>query len=167
MILGNLGNMKQCIYTLLKLYKCTKVSHSCNLTGYYIANCKLGCCILPWILIFKLHAECNFGSGNILNKSLNHITGLKYLLRILNSSPGHLRNMKKSVCTTDINKYTKVCYVLNGSFNNVTNMDALKKLLLLLLLFSYKKLSAVTDITSSLRIVFADYKFNFLSCILG
>ena len=73
--------------------------------------------------------------------------------------------MKQSVCTTQIDKSAEIRYILNGSFNNIAFMDSFQKFLLHFSFLSNDKLLAVADISSSLRIVLADYEFNILSCI--
>ena len=95
-----LRNMKKCIYTRLKLYECSKVCHSGNLTLHDSTNIVLTVCIQPRILILELQAQCNLVILDILDEYLCHITNLEYLARILNTSPRHLRDMKKTVCTT-------------------------------------------------------------------
>ena len=57
--------------------------------------------------------------------------------------------------------------VLNNTVNNIAFVNSLEELFLDLSLLSCNQLSAVTDVSSSLRVVFADYKFNFLTCIFG
>ena len=85
---------------------------------------------------------------------------------MLNTSPGHLRNMKQTVCSAKVYKCTEIGNVLNGSFYNVSLVDALEQLFLHLSFLSYEKLSSVTDNSSSLRIELCDYELNLLSCIL-
>ena len=41
MLSGNLGNMKQCVYTRLQLYKCAEVCHTCHTSLYDVAYCIL------------------------------------------------------------------------------------------------------------------------------
>ena len=50
MLSGNLGNMKQSIYARLKLYKCAKVSHTCDTAFYYVAHSIFVSSVQPWIL---------------------------------------------------------------------------------------------------------------------
>ena len=75
--------------------------------------------------------------------------------------------MKETVCAANINKRTEIRHVLHNAFHHIANMDALKKLSLQLRLLGHEKLLTITDISSSLRIVLADYKLNLLACILG
>ena len=84
---------------------------------------------------------------------------------MLNTSPGHLRNMKQTVCSAKVYKCTEIGNVLNGSFYNVSLVDALEQLFLHLSFLSYEKLSSVTDNSSSLRVELCDYEFNLLICI--
>ena len=38
--------------------------------------------------------------------------------------------MKETICTSDVDKCAKVCYILNNAFYYIPNVDAFKKLLL-------------------------------------
>ena len=122
--------MKECIHTGLKLYESAKVSHSCHLTCNNISYCILAVGILPGICILKFQAECNLITGNLFNKGLYLISYLEYLLGIFDTSPGHFGNMKETICTSDVDKCAKVCYILNNAFYYIPNVDAFKKLLL-------------------------------------
>ena len=86
---------------------------------------------------------------------------------MLNSSPGHLGDVKQTVCTAQIDECTEIGYILNNAVNNIAFVNSLEELFLNLSLLSCDQLSAVTDVSSSLRIVLADNEFNLLTCILG
>ena len=86
---------------------------------------------------------------------------------MFNSAPGHLGDVKQSVCAAKIDKCTKISYVLNNTFYDIAFFDLLKEFLLQLSLLGYDQLFTVADISSSLGIVLADHEFNLLSCILG
>ena len=167
MLPGNLGNMKQCVHTWLQLYKCAEISHTCHTAVYHVANRILVSCVDPWISLRELKAQGNFLSLNILNQYPYLVPCLEYLLRILNTAPAHLGNMKKSVCTAQINECAEVGYVLNGSVNGIAWLDSCEQFFFQLRLLCNQKLFPVADDSSSLRIEFCDNKINILSCILG
>ena len=74
--------------------------------------------------------------------------------------------MKKSVYSAEIDKCTEICYVLNCSFDHITDFKFSEEFFLLFCSFSNKKLSSVTDDTVSSWIEFADNKFDFLIFVL-
>ena len=68
MIVRNLRNMKQCVYTRLKLYKCAEVCHTCHTTLYDIAYCILVSSGQPRILILELQAQSDLLTLDILDQ---------------------------------------------------------------------------------------------------
>ena len=86
---------------------------------------------------------------------------------MFNSAPGHLGDVKQSICAAKIDKCAEISYVLNNAFNDIAFFDLLKEFLLQFSLLGYDQLFTVADISSSLGIVLADHEFNLLSCILG
>ena len=98
------------------LNKCAEVCHSFLYFALYnVADCELLCCAVPRILCRELHAECNLILIDIFDEYANLIAYLEYLLWALYSAPGHLGNMKQTVCSAKINKRTEICYILNCS----------------------------------------------------
>src|SRR5699024_2472076 len=92
---------------------------------------------------------------------------MEQFLRIIDTSPGHLGNMKQSVYSAEIDKCTEICNILYNTFYCITCMQVCKNLFLFFCFLSNKKLSSVTDDTVSSRIELADYKFNLLSLIFA
>ena len=95
------------------------------------------------------------------------IAGLEYLLRILNTAPGHLGNMKQAVSAAQVYECTEVGNVLNSTLYGVTCMDALEELFLKLSLLSNHKLLSVADDSSSLRVELSDNEIDILTCVFG
>ena len=104
---------------------------------------------------------------DIFDHHFYFISNLEDLLRILNTSPRHLRDMKKSVYSAKVDECSEICNVLYSSFHSVTYVNLSKQFFLFFSTFSNKKLSSVTDHTISSRIKLADYEFNFLSLIFA
>ena len=159
--------MKKSVNTRCKFNKCTKVCHTCNLASYYITYCKFLICCKPWILLRELQRKGNLVTIDIFDQNSQLLSNCEYFLRILNSAPGHLRNVKKSVSSAKINKCTEICNILNNAFYLIANMDLLHKLFLFLSLLSNQKLLAITNNTTSSRIKLSDHKLDLLSCIFG
>ena len=95
------------------------------------------------------------------------VTGLEYLLRILNTAPGHLGNMKQAVSAAQVYECTEIGNVLNSTLYGVTCMDALEELFLKLSLLSNHKLLSVADDSSSSRIELCDNEFDLFISIFG
>ena len=167
MLSGNLGYVKQCVHARLQLYECAEVCHSCYLTGNYIAYCILICSVQPRILILELQAQGDLGVTDILNQDIELLANLEYLLRVLYASPGHLRDMKQTVCSAQIYECTEIGYVLNNALYHIAYMDALEELFLLLCLLSNDQLLAVTDDTTTARIELCNYEADLLAFILS
>ena len=85
---------------------------------------------------------------------------------MLNTSPGHLGDMKQTICAAQIYECTEIGNVLYNAFYNVTFMDSCEQCSLLFCLLGNNQLLAIADISSSLRIVLADNEFDLLICIL-
>ena len=117
--------MKKCIYTRCKLYECTEVCHTCNFTFNYVSYSEVLSCCEPWICFWEFKGKCDLLSVDLFDKNFNFIANSEYFLRVLYSAPGHFGNVKKSVCSAQIDECTEICNVLNCSFNCVTNMDSL------------------------------------------
>ena len=143
--------MKQCVHTWLQLNKRAK---SVIRALYHHVNRILVSCVDPWLASGNLRLQGNFLSLDILNQHL--VPCLEYLLRIL--SPSSSRNMKKSVCTAQINECAEVGYVLNGSVNSIAWLDSCEQFFFQLRLLCNQKLFPVADDSSSLRIEFCDNK---------
>ena len=167
MISGNLRYMKQCVYTRLQLNKCAKVSHTCYSTLYFIAYCIFLSSIEPRICIIKLKAQSNLGIFDLFDQNSQFLTNLEHLLRMLNTTPGHLRDMKQTISSAQIYECTKVSNIFNNTFYNISFMDTLEEFFLHLCFLSNQKLFSVTDDSSSLRIEFSDYKLNLLISIFA
>lgn len=167
MLPGNLGYVKQCVHTWLQLNKRAEISHTCHTAVYHVANRILVSCVNPWISLRELKAQGNLLSLDILNQYSYLIPCPEYLLRILNTAPAHLGNMKKSVCAAQIDKRAKVSYVLNCSVNRIAWLDSCEQFFFQLRLLCNQKLFPVADDSSSLRIEFCNNKINILSRILG
>ena len=75
--------------------------------------------------------------------------------------------MKQSICSAQIDKCTKVCYVLYHALYGITNVDSLEQLFLHLSLLSNHQLLSVTDHSSSLRIEFSNYELDLLTSVFG
>ena len=103
---------------------------------------------------------------DIFDHHFYFISNLEDLLRILNTSPRHLRDMKKSVYSAKVDECSEICNVLYSSFHSVTYVNLSKQFFLFFSTFSNKKLSSVTDDTVSSWIEFADNKFDFLIFVL-
>ena len=150
MLSGNLRNMKQCVYARLQLYECAKVCHTCY--TYPLLHCLLHICQQRSATDSDPRTS---GSGrswsslDILDQDSQLLANLEYLLRILNTSPGHLRDVKQTICSAQVDECTKIGNVLYNALYHIAYMDALEELFLHLCLLSNKKLLAVTDDSSS------------------
>ena len=78
-----------------------------------------------------------------------------------------LRDVKKSVCSAEVDECTEICNILNNTLNFVTNVALSKKLFLFLSFLSKKKLFAVTDDTASSWVELCDNELDLLICIFG
>ena len=87
MIFGDLGYVKQCIYSRCKFNKCSEICHTCNFSCYNVAYSKIFCCIYPWICLRELQAECNFCITDVFYENFQLITNMEYFLWIINTSP--------------------------------------------------------------------------------
>ena len=76
--------------------------------------------------------KCDLVSVDIFDKNCNFITYVEYLLRVLYSAPGHLRDVKKSVCSAEVDECTEICNILNNTLNLIAYVDLSKKLFLFL-----------------------------------
>jgi len=75
--------------------------------------------------------------------------------------------MKKSVCSAEINECTEIGNVLDNTVYDIANLDLAEESLLHLFLLSCKKLLAVSDASSLVRIVLNDNEVDFLSEIFA
>ncbi len=157
--------MKQSVYARLQLNKCTEVSHSCNTTGYNVAYCVLLSSVQPRILIRELQAQSDLVAADVFDQDFQFLANLEYLLRVLYAAPGHLRDMKQTVSSAQIDECTEIGYVLNSSLYHIAYMDALEESFLHLSLLSNDKLLAVTDDSSSSRIELCDNELDLLTSI--
>ena len=167
MLSGNLRNMKQRVDSGSKLYECAKICHTGNFTLYNIACGKFLSRCKPRILLREFQRKGDLLTVDLFDKDFQFLSNCKYLLRILHSAPGHLRDMKQAVRAAKINKSAEICNVLHNACHNVACMDSLHKLFLFLSLLSKKKLLAVTDDAASSGIELSDHEFDLLSRILG
>ena len=159
--------MKKCIDSRCQLNECTKICHTCNFTSYNVAYCEFLSSCKPWILFREFHGQCDLVSVDLFDHNFNFVTNVEYFLRVLYSAPGHFGDMKKSVCSTEIDECTEICNVLNNACNNITNVDSLHKFFLFFCFLSKKKLFTVTDDTASSWVEFCDNEFDLLICIFG
>ena len=157
--------MQQGIHTRLQLYKGAKISHTCYLTGNDIACSEFLSGIQPWILVREFQAQSNLFTLDILNKDFQFFTNFKYFLRIFYMTPGHLRNMKQTVCSAQINECTEISHILHNTLNHIADCNAFKQRFLQFRFSGYQKLFAVTDNSSSSRIELGNYKLDFLARI--
>ena len=164
---GDLRYMKKCIYSRCKLNKCTEICHTCNFTFYYVSYCEVLSSCKPWVLLREFKGKCDLISVDIFDKNCNFIAYVEDFLRVLYSAPGHLRDVKKSVCSAEVDECTEICNILNNTLNFVTNVDLSKKLFLFLSFLSKKKLFTVTDDTASSWVELCDNELNLLICIFG
>ena len=65
-----------------------------------------------------------------LIRTCSSLAYLEYFLRILNMSPGHLRDMKQTICTAQVDECTEIGNILYNTFYRITNMDSLEQLFL-------------------------------------
>ena len=158
--------MKQSVYARLQLNKCTEVSHSCNTTGYNVACCVFLSSGQPRVLISKFQAQSDLVAADVFDQDFQFLANFEGLLRVLYAAPGHLRDMKQSVSSAQIDECTEIGYILNSSLNYIANMDSLEESFLHLGFFSNQKLLAVTDDSSSSRIELADNELDLLTSIL-
>ena len=159
--------MKKSIYSRCKLNKCTEICHTCNFTLYYVSYCEVLSSCKPWVLLREFKGKCDLVSVDIFDKNCNFITYVEYLLRVLYSAPGHLRDVKKSVCSAEVDECTEICNILNNTLNFIAYVDLSKKLFLFLSFLSKKKLFAVTDDTASSWVELCDNELDLLICIFG
>ena len=80
---GDLGDMKQCIDTGLKLYECAEIGHSCYSACNLCSDCILLCSAFPGILLGELQGQSDLGALDILNQDAKILTNLEDLLGIL------------------------------------------------------------------------------------
>ena len=166
MLSGNLRDMKQGIDTGLQLYKRAKIGHSCDLACDNRADCILLCCANPRILIRELQGKSNLLALDILHENSQLLANLEDLLRILDSAPAHLADMEKTVSTAEIDERAEVGDILHRALDNIAHLQRGEQLFLLLCSLRNQELLAVTDISSSVRIVLNDHKTDLLILIL-
>ena len=159
--------MKKCVYAWLQLNKCAEIRHTRHTAYYNITNSILLCCLYPWIRLRELKTQCNLLTLDILDQDPHLVSGLEYLLRVLNTAPAHLRNMKQSIRSAQVNECTEICHILNSSFHCITNLDSGEQFFFQLCLLCNQQLLSVANDPSSLGIELCNHKFNVLSGILG
>src|SRR5699024_4279462 len=167
MLSGNLGYMQQSVNTRLQFYESTEISHTCNGSLYNISHCVFLSSVQPWILLREFHGQSDLVTVDVFDQNFYVIANFEDFLRIFHTSPGHLRNMKQSVCAAQIDKCAEIGYVLDNTLYCVSHSDACKQLFLHFLLLFYNQLFSVADDSSSSRIELSDHKFDFLICIFG
>ena len=74
---------------------------------------------------------------------------MEVLVRVLNSAPGHLGDMKKTVCAAEIDKCAEICDVLDNTFDSVARLDSCEELLGSLCLSLRDQVTAIADDSSS------------------
>ena len=119
--------MEKRINTGLQLNERAEIRHTGNPSRYHIACCVLLSGVSPRIGLRELHGKSDLLAVNILNQGCYLVANLEYLLRALNSAPGHFGNMKQSVSSAQINKCSEIRYIFNGSFHSLANSDSLKE----------------------------------------
>ena len=89
--------MEQCIDSGLKLNKCAKIGHSCDLTGNNLVNCILALGIIPGIGISELKRKCDLLLLNILNQNFPVLSIILIHIKILvKDMPGLLHDITAS-----------------------------------------------------------------------
>ena len=164
---GNLRYMKQCVYSGRKLYEGAKICHTRHSSGDHGTNRKILGSMCPRIGLRELQAECYLCIVDILNKNLQVVADLEDLLRILDSSPGHLGNMEQAVNAAQVHKRTEVRYILHYTLDRISNLQTREQLSLLLCTLRNQKLPSVTDDTVSSRIEFTDHELNLFSVVFA
>ena len=159
--------MKECVNSRCKLNESTEVCHARYLSCNNFSYREILSCVHPRICLRELKAERDLRVMDIFYEYFQLIAYMEELLRIVNSSPGHLRDVEQSVNTAQINKSTEICHILHSSFYCVANLQLSKELFLLLSALSNKKLSSVTDHTISSRVKFADHELDLFSFIFA
>ena len=104
---------------------------------------------------------------DIFDHHFHFISYLEYFLRILNTSPRHFGDMKKTIYSSKIDECSEICNVLYSSFHSVSYTDLCKQFFLFFSTFSNKKLSSATDHAVSSRIELADHELDLLSLIFA
>ena len=82
----------------------------------------------PGIGTNLLHAQADalLLAVHTQDDDFDFVTGVHHLGRMTQlAGPGHFGDVKKSVCSAQIDECTEICNVLNCSFNCVANMDLL------------------------------------------
>ena len=128
--------MEQCVHTRGQFYECAKICHSRNLALDHLAYRVILSSVSPGIGLRELQAQGDLGVVDILDQYLHGLTYLEDLLGILNPSPGHLRDVKQSVSSAQIDECAEIGNILNSSLYNIANCDACEQFFLQFLLLS-------------------------------
>ena len=91
------------------------------------------------------------------------LAGLKYLLRVLDTSPGHLGNVKQTVRAAKVDERAEIGHILNGAFYGVAYMDALEQFFLHRCLPRDHKLLSVADHSALSRVKLGNDKLDLLT----
>ena len=75
---------------------------------------------------------------HIFNQYFYCISYMEQLFRIVDTSPGHLGNMKQTIYSAKIDERTEICNIFHNTFHSVSCMKICKKLFLFLCFLSYQ-----------------------------
>ena len=110
---------------------------------------------------FRLSAI--FVSLMSLIRTFSFIANFEYFLRILNASPGHLRDVKQSVYSAKVDERAEICNILNSSFYYYRQPEFSRTVLSASLLSLQPEAVLLSPmIRSSSRIELADNELNLL-----
>ena len=96
-------------------------------------------------------------------QEFNFIADIENLGRMLHPAPTHIRNVKKSVHSAQINKCSVIGNIFYDTVYNLTFTDGLKGLVLEMFSLLFKKSSAGENYVPAFFIKFDDFKFKALT----
>ena len=124
MIPGDLGYMQEGINTRKQFHKCTEISHSCNFAADDRSDCETIRSFSPGILIREFQGKSNLLFLDVLDQDSELIADMEILMRIFDTSPGHLGNVKQAVCSAKIYKCAEIRNILHGTFDHIARLNS-------------------------------------------